>query len=270
MDMFTRFATAIMRYFSSINSFGSLLSFVTTRQESQSRLNLGQSIGARSLRLQSTAHETVPQPISERPLFIFILGAPGVGKGTISAFLKEAVPGLTHLSYGDLTRYHDRIPGSWVSSFPRREGTNNPLLPARDAVTLLRGPIETGVRQHGQLMWLLDGFPRREQHVTEWLAQLPRADCTLYLFCPPELSVNRVLGRASTSGRPDDANVERVLERVTRINAESGAMLDALETAGMRVARVDASRDLETVKGEVLGHIQEAMRAWQGQQPESE
>ncbi|KAI4866301.1 P-loop containing nucleoside triphosphate hydrolase protein [Hypoxylon rubiginosum] len=242
-----------MRYFSIGNSLASLLSFVTTRQGDESRLDLGR--WARNLELESPSHET-GLPISARPLFIFILGAPGVGKGTISAFLKTAVPGLTHLSYGDLTRYHDRIPGSWVSSFPRREGTNNPLLPADDAVTMLRGTIETAARQHGQLMWLVDGFPRRKQHVAAWAAQLPRAACTLYLFCPPEVSLARVHGRAATSGRPDDADEGRVLERVTRINAESVAMLEALEAAGMRVARVDASRDLETVKEEVLGHVQ--------------
>ncbi|KAI1758764.1 P-loop containing nucleoside triphosphate hydrolase protein [Hypoxylon sp. FL1150] len=188
-------------------------------------MNMSEIFTTADFLLRSTAHEEV-QSTSVRPLFIFILGAPGVGKGTISAFLKTAVPGLTHLSYGDLTRYHDGIPGT---------------------------TIETGMRNHNQCIWLLDGFPRTGEHVAEWVAQLPPADCTLYLFCPPEVSMERVAGRAATSGRLDDANADRVRERVTRINAESGAMLDALEAAGMRVARVNTNRDLGTVKEEVLG-----------------
>ncbi|KAI6088394.1 P-loop containing nucleoside triphosphate hydrolase protein [Hypoxylon rubiginosum] len=238
--MFERFATAIIRYFSRIGSLASLLNFFTTRHD---------------LLLESTAHGTT-KSTSAKPLFIFILGAPGVGKGTISAFLKTAVPGLTHLSYGDLTRYYNKIPGSWVSSFPRRRGTNNPLLPARDAAAMLRATIDTGVRKHGQRIWLLDGFPRTAEHVAEMVAQLPPPDCTLYLFCLPEVSMQRIAGRAATSGRPDDANAARVEERVARINAESGAMLEALEAAGMHIATVDANRDLETVKEEVLGHVQ--------------
>ncbi|XXH05849.1 protein that induces appearance of [PIN+] prion when overproduced [Hypoxylon texense] len=254
MDMFQRFTIAIMRFFSTGSSLASLLSFVSTRQGSGSLLGLGR--WARILGLQSAGADETAQPVSTRPLFIFILGAPGVGKGTISTFLKTAIPGLTHLSYGDLTRYQDQIPGSWISSFPRREGTNGPLLPARDAVTMLRATIEKGARRHGQLVWLVDGFPRREEHVAEWVAQLRPAACTLHLTCPPEVSLRRVLGRAATSGRPDDADAEKVVKRLTRSNAESAAMLDALEAAGMRIARVDASRDVDTVKGEVWGYVQ--------------
>ncbi|KAI2470144.1 P-loop containing nucleoside triphosphate hydrolase protein [Annulohypoxylon bovei var. microspora] len=193
---------------------------------------------------------------SPRPLIIFIVGAPGVGKGTLSGFLRASFPRLTHLSYGDLVRYHDRIPGSWISSFPRREGTSSPLLPARDAVKLLRNTIEAGMLQHGQMTWLVDGFPRHEEHVTEWLAQMPRADRTLYLFCPPKVSFTRIMGRSENSGRPDDVDPDKVWTRIMRTAAECEPMLDALERWGMHVLRVDADRDLEIVKAEILVHIQ--------------
>ncbi|KAI1408208.1 P-loop containing nucleoside triphosphate hydrolase protein [Hypoxylon sp. FL1857] len=195
-----------------------------------------------------------------QPLIIFILGVPGVGKGTLSEFLNVSFPGLTHLSYGDLVRYQDRIPGSWVSSLPRRQGTSSPLLPTHDAVKLLRKTIETGVLWYGQMTWLVDGFPRREDHVIEWLKQMPQADRALYLFCPPDVSFNRIIGRASSSGRPDDVNPEIVRERVNRSYLESEPMLDALIKSGIRVVRVDANKDLDTVKREVFGYVQEAIR----------
>ncbi|KAI1140965.1 P-loop containing nucleoside triphosphate hydrolase protein [Hypoxylon sp. FL0543] len=196
---------------------------------------------------------------SLRPLIIFILGAPGVGKGTLSGFLKASFPGLTHLSYGDLVRYHDQIPGSWVSSLPRRQGTSSPLLPVHGAVRLLRETIETGAVQHGQMTWLVDGFPRREDHVAEWLKQMPQADRALYLFCPPEVSSNRIIRRARTSGRPDDVDPEKVWERVQRFHIECEPMLNALKNSGIEVVKIDAHRDLDAVKKEIFGCVQASL-----------
>ncbi|KAI2637587.1 P-loop containing nucleoside triphosphate hydrolase protein [Hypomontagnella submonticulosa] len=199
-----------------------------------------------------------------QPFITFLLGAPGVGKDTLSRSLKTMLPGLTHLSYGDLTRYYDSIPGSWVSSFPRREGSSNPLLPAPAAVKLLRETIDTGAQQYGQMTWVVDGFPRREEHVAGWLAEMAQADCAIYLFCPPEVSIRRVSSRAAYSGRPDDGDPAKVRKRVERINAECGPMLEALEKSGMQVIRVNADRDVETVKEEVIGYVRKAMEKWKG------
>ncbi|RYP80603.1 hypothetical protein DL770_006151 [Monosporascus sp. CRB-9-2] len=211
-------------------------------------------------RLKGTEDDAQSYPAAEvpEPMIIFILGPPGAGKGTQSASLKAAFPGLTHLSYGDLVRYQDSIPGSWVSSFPRRgNGSNSPLLPANVAVQLLGETIEAGV-ERSQLAWLVDGFPRTEEHIAAWsAARMPPARCALYLSCPPETLVRRVLARSS--GRPDDAVPELVRERVERNVRESEALLKALADSGVSIIRVDADRDVEAVKGEVLAHAKQAI-----------
>ncbi|RYP51071.1 hypothetical protein DL768_003515 [Monosporascus sp. mg162] len=213
--------------------------------------------------LKGTGDDAQSYPTAEvpEPLIIFILGAPGAGKGTQSASLKAAFPGVTHLSYGDLVRYHDSIPGSWVSSFPRRgNGSSNPLLPADAAVQLLGETIEAGVGR-GQLAWLVDGFPRTEEHVAAWsAARMPPARCAVHLCCPPETLVRRVLARSSS--RPDDAAPELVRERVERNLRESETLLKALAESGVSLFRVDADRDVEAVKGEVLAHAKEAINDW--------
>ncbi|KAI2605005.1 P-loop containing nucleoside triphosphate hydrolase protein [Hypoxylon fragiforme] len=260
MDMLKSFVVVFLRYIPPVKSWkfcslqvGNSEKGVSTIQ----KISLGRFLWFNSSRPIEAARPAI------RPLIIFLLGAPGVGKGTVSKFLKDAFPGLTHLSYGDLVRYQDDIPGSWISSFPRREGASSPLLPARVSAKLIQETIETGVSRYGQMTWLIDGFPRTAQHVAEWMAHMPSADLTLHMFCPPAVSIERVLGRAQNSKRPDDADMQKVENRVNRNVAESQSMLDALEGCGTQVVRVDANRDLELVKTDIFNHVKGAMKSWE-------
>ncbi|KAH9990074.1 P-loop containing nucleoside triphosphate hydrolase protein [Xylariaceae sp. FL0662B] len=208
-------------------------------------------------------NKTTPEP---QPLIIFLLGPPGAGKGTQAALLRASFPiaGLTHLSYGDLLRHHDAIPGSWVNRLPRRSAeSTTPLVSADEAVRLLREAIEAG----GRRVWLVDGFPRCEAHVEAWVrARMPLARCAVFLECSRDTLVERVLGRAGVSGRPDDGRPELVLERIGRAVEESEGLLEALERWGMRLLVVDASRDVEDVAREVRDIVQEAVDSWELEQ----
>ncbi|KAI1654637.1 hypothetical protein F4813DRAFT_369702 [Daldinia decipiens] len=108
--MLKAFATAIRRLLSRIN-LGSILSFHL--------VGWGSSRGITGHRFPSVVREASTglyrSRLSTQPLIIFILGAPGTGKGTHSKFLNTTFSSLTHLSYGDLIRYEDRIPGSWTA-----------------------------------------------------------------------------------------------------------------------------------------------------------
>ena len=213
----------------------------------------------RGKRQELPGEEEGPSPSHPDCTIVFLLGPPGAGKGTQSAFLRAAVPGLTHLSYGDLVRYQDGIPGSWVSSLPRRgEGSSSPVVPADAAGRLLGETIMAGAASHGQRLWLVDGFPRTAPHVAAWTAAgMPPARLALRLVCPPETLIRRVLSRASeAAGRPDDANPALVRERVERNEREADALVSALVDAGVPVVEVNAGRDVEGVKREVLAHFQ--------------
>ncbi|KAI3320749.1 P-loop containing nucleoside triphosphate hydrolase protein [Xylariaceae sp. AK1471] len=198
------------------------------------------------------------------PLIVFILGAPGAGKGTQSKRLRRDFAGLTHLSYGDLLRYQDSIPGSWVSTFPRRGGGLNgdPVLPADVAVRLLHDTIKAGVAR-GQRIWLMDGFPRSKAHMEAWAAtQMPLASCAFFLDCDRSVLVDRILGRAGTSGRADDADVEKVCERVGRNMAASAAMLQTCKDYGVPVIKIDTNRDLDSVQQDIRNHFQGIIDEW--------
>ncbi|KAK5633913.1 hypothetical protein RRF57_009627 [Xylaria bambusicola] len=210
---------------------------------------------------KETPFETPSEQTNEEnrlPLIIFILGAPGAGKGTHSKRLRRDFQPLTHLSYGDVLRYHASIPASWVSTFPRRGGgvDGNPVLPAADEVRLLRETIESGVPRC-QNMRLIDGFPRTKAHMEAWAeAQMPQAVCALYLHCDIEVLVRRVRHRAESSGRPDDADDAKARERVEINVSESEDMLRARREAGIPIVDIDADRDPDTVYSDISRHIE--------------
>ncbi|OTB04005.1 hypothetical protein M426DRAFT_12088 [Hypoxylon sp. CI-4A] len=259
MDRLRAFAKAVLYYARGIDLQRISCSLPSNQViRNRNTVNLAEYLTISSLR---TASESTG-PFSLRPLIIFILGAPGVGKGTISSFLKETFPTLTHLSYGELVNYCDKSPGSWVSCLPRRGGSLRPLVPARDAVRLVGDAMKEGIRRHGRMIWLIDGLPRDQDHVVEWMTQIGRADFILYLSCPPEVSYARMDKRAETSGRPEDADPAKVRERVQRNIRANGPMLEALEKSGIELVRVDANRDLPVVKREVLDHVQNVIQTW--------
>ncbi|KAK6952164.1 hypothetical protein Daesc_006697 [Daldinia eschscholtzii] len=266
--MFQTLAAALRRFLSGIN-LSSILSLPLLNWGGGIRDagNLDQrqleTVGITGHRYPSATQDSPaslyePQLFKE-PAIIFILGAPGTGKGTLSTFLNSRFSRLTHLSYGDLIRRQDGISGSWVSSLPRRKGTNKPDITPSSAVWLIRAAIEAGNVRNGQWTWLIDGFPRKEHDVVEWVAQMPQACCVFYLSCPPEVSLARVLGRASTSGRPEDGDENVARERITRAIAESEAMLVALEESGMKITRVDANRDPEIIREEIIEEIKKVL-----------
>lgn len=199
---------------------------------------------------------------SKKPLLIFfILGPPGAGKETHSKRLRRDFPGLTHLSYGDMLRYQASIPASWVNMFPRRGGNvdGDPVLPAADAVRLLRETIESGAAR-GQRMWLIDGFPRSKEHMDAWTeARMPQPTRTFFLECNDLVLRDRILSRAVTSGRPDDADPEKVHERIGRNMKANRAMLQALGDCGVPVIRIETNRDLDTVYQDIRAHFRKSI-----------
>jgi len=105
----------------------------------------------------------------------------------------------------------------------------------------------------GQKLWLIDGFPRTKKHVEAWVkGRMPLAQCVIYLTCPEDVLIQRILSRASTSGRPDDAVPDLVKERVERNISERDAMLSALVEHDMPFVKIDGTQDVETVRRTML------------------
>ena len=125
---------------------------------------------------------------------IVLLGAPGSGKGTQAARLKEMY-GIPHISTGDILR-GEVARGSELGRQAEAFMNAGGLVPDE----LILGMIEARLREpDAQRGWLLDGFPRTlvQAHglidVTERIGQ--KVDAGVILNVDPEIVVQRLSGR---------------------------------------------------------------------------
>lgn len=184
---------------------------------------------------------------------VFIIGAPGTGKGTQSDFLVNRY-GLQHLSYGDLMRGLRERGDPVVSRLETKPGTNNPNVPDGLGVWYIWQELHDGAKGGKEPSWLIDGFPRREAQVTEWLKMIPRADVTLYLKCPVEVSSMRVAARGAKAGaeaRLEDLDPDVAMRRIQEFYKNADRVVAKLRERGMTVVEVDTNRSEREIQADL-------------------
>ena len=153
-------------------------------------------------------------------LNIVLFGPPGAGKGTQSAFLVESY-GLVHLSTGDIFRANIKG-GTELGKMAQSYMDQGQLVP--DDVTIRM--LESEVNQHPEASgFIFDGFPRTTAQAEALDAFLDQRgtpiSCMLSLDVEEEELKSRLLNRAKTSGRPDDADPAVIQQRIDVYNAET-------------------------------------------------
>ncbi|TVY57667.1 UMP-CMP kinase 3 [Lachnellula cervina] len=136
-----------------------------------------------------------------KPFFIFVLGPPASGKGTLCKRLAED-HNLYHLSAGDYLRYLINGPLADQADIVDavRSGGTRGLVRGDVIVSLLVGKIKEEMGK-GKSAFLLDGFPRnleqdkafRESMRYEFNIDTP--DLTISISCPKEVARAWYLGR---------------------------------------------------------------------------
>lgn len=162
---------------------------------------------------------------------LILFGPPGAGKGTQSAFLVEHYK-LVHLSTGDIFRANikgDTELGQLAKSYMDQ----GKLVP--DDVTIRM--LESEVNKHPQAMgFIFDGFPRttaQAQALDVFLESKGQSIASMCALEVPEAELKtRLLARAETSGRPDDANPEVIQKRIDVYNHETAPVADHYRAAG--------------------------------------
>lgn len=170
-------------------------------------------------------------------LNIIICGAPGSGKGTQSALIKDKY-NLLHLSTGDLLRAEiaaksdlGRVAESYIA--------NGQLVPDSMIIDILDKAIserEAAATYNGLI---LDGFPRTvaQAEALEGLLKKHGKELSVLLDLAVDEAelVDRLIKRGQTSGRSDD-NLETIKKRLDVYHEKTEPVNDYYKKQGKYVA----------------------------------
>jgi adenylate kinase len=124
---------------------------------------------------------------------LILLGAPGAGKGTQAAYLRDQW-GLTHISTGDILRAEVKA-GSALGQTAQGYMTRGELVPD----DLIIAMMEERLKTLGEAGYVLDGFPRTVAQAEALDAMLTRIghalDAVINLDVPRAELIRRLSGR---------------------------------------------------------------------------
>lgn len=101
---------------------------------------------------------------------VFVIGGPGVGKGTQCA-LAAASLNFVHISVGDLLRVEERNSQSVFSSFISESFRHSVVVPAILTMQLLEQELRSA-EELGKVGVLIDGFPRSLEQLEAFQQQV--------------------------------------------------------------------------------------------------
>ncbi|KAF9987008.1 hypothetical protein BGZ65_005422 [Modicella reniformis] len=177
---------------------------------------------------------------------IFVLGGPGVGKGTQCANLVRDF-GFVHLSAGDLLRIEQERPGSQYGELIKTHIKEGKIVPMEVTIALL----ENSMLASGQSRFLIDGFPRKMDQALKFEETVVPSEFTLYFECPEEVMLKRLMKRGETSGRADD-NIESIKKRFRTFTETSLPVVEYYNKIG-KVHTVSCEDSPEAVYARVKG-----------------
>jgi UMP-CMP kinase len=189
--------------------------------------------------------ESPPNKQAHEPIIIYVVGAPGAGKGTLCTLLSKHYTNTHHLSVGDhLRKLLELNAQQTFGGLPAKEIKRllqlRSLLPPSTIISIIDDAVND-IRQAAALsgsgtpIVLVDGFPRDPKSIP--LAQPKHGDPSMVLFfdCPRDLAEARFLKRRRSEddsvevfrGRYDEfelsnrPSLEFYIDKVVRVGTET-------------------------------------------------
>jgi adenylate kinase len=158
-------------------------------------------------------------------LNIVLFGPPGAGKGTQSEKLIDRFQ-LVHLSTGDIFRAN--IKGETeLGMLAKSYMAKGELVPDSVTISMLESEVNKYADPKG---FIFDGFPRTSAQADALDNFLTSKGTEITAMLALEVEETelkaRLLNRAQTSGRPDDADPEIIQNRINVYNRETAPVAD--------------------------------------------
>ncbi|KAA0162731.1 hypothetical protein FNF28_04612 [Cafeteria roenbergensis] len=157
---------------------------------------------------------------------VFVLGAPGSGKGTQCARLSEAF-GYTHLSTGDLLRAEVASESELGKELQATMSTGG-LVSTATVLQLLRKAMDDS----GSSRFLVDGYPRALDQAFAFEKAVGKPAMVLDFAALEATLEARLVKRGETSGRADD-KVEAIRHRFAVFKEQSSPVIDFYRRLGV-------------------------------------
>jgi adenylate kinase len=183
---------------------------------------------------------------------LVLLGAPGSGKGTQAARLREHLQ-VPHISTGELLR-------AAVAAGTPLGLQAKAIMAAGNLVSdeIVLGMLEDRFQQRDTVNgFILDGYPRNLSQANALDVLLDRIgqsmDLAIQLDVDQELLVERLAGRAKAEGRADDSP-DAVRNRLKVYEEQTAPVVDHYRTQG-KLAHLDGVGSLDDVFTRILEAI---------------
>lgn len=193
---------------------------------------------------------------------IVLFGPPGSGKGTQSAQLIEKY-GLIHLSTGDLLR-KEMKEGTPLGREAKSLIEKGMLVPDEVVVGMISTALDANPQANG---FLFDGFPRtvaQAQALDNLLSLKNTAIHTvLFLVVNEEELITRLIGRAKSSGRLDDADPDIQRNRQEIYKNETLPVAAYYETT-YKVCKIDGEGEINAIYDRLVAQIEKVKALTEG------
>ena len=168
-------------------------------------------------------------------LNIILFGAPGCGKGTQAALIKEKY-NINHISTGEVIR-GEISRGTELGKSMQEYIEAGKLAPDSIVIGMIRNYMEEHKQAAGNIF---DGFPRTTAQAEEFdriLGEMGESvNVMVYMDVPEEELVKRILLRGKDSGRADDASEDVIRNRISIYREQTAIVAEHYSKQGKYVA----------------------------------